>query len=116
MKVMIVEDNKNMREMIKQIIIKSVDGVASISECSNGQEAIERYDQVRPDWILMDIQMEPIDGLTASRIIKNSHPKARIIIVTSYDDAMYREAARDAGVEAYVLKENLWKISELMAA
>ncbi len=54
--------------------------------------------------------MEPMDGLSGSRTILRAHPDAKIIILTNYDDPDYRQAAREAGTEAYVLKEHLGEI------
>src|SRR5881628_793189 len=107
MKLMIVEDNVRMRQMIRKVIVRTIATVDVIDECSSGSEAIEHYARVQPDWVLMDIEMEPMDGLTASRKILQSHPGAKIIIVTNYDDVRYRRTAAAAGVRGYVLKENL---------
>jgi DNA-binding NarL/FixJ family response regulator len=63
----------------------------------------------------MDIKMEPMDGLTATRAIIASHPFAKIIILTSYDDARYRKAAREAGTIAFVSKEHLQDIPTILS-
>ena len=112
---MIVDDNPKMREMIKRAIVENVNSVKTIHECTDGREAIECYKEARPDWVLMDIQMEPVDGLTATRTIRNSYPDAKIIIVTAFGDGTYREAARSAGVYAFVLKENLRELPAILA-
>jgi len=114
MNVMIVDDNPKVREMIKQAIVGKIGALEAIHECSDGREAIERYRKVQPDWVLMDIQMEPVDGLTASRSIRSSHPDARIVIVSAFDDPKYREAARSVGVYAYVLKESLRELPMIL--
>jgi len=64
--------------------------------------------------VLMDIEMNGLDGITATRRIKAAHPAAKIIIVTNYDDPALREAARNAGACGYVLKENLFEVSSLL--
>ena len=107
MNVMIVDDKAKVRTMIRGLLEGGLSGVEHIYECADGHEAVIAYENHHPDWVLMDIEMEPMDGLTASRIVLTADPLAKVIIVTSYGDARYREAAHAAGVHAYVLKENL---------
>ena len=107
MRFLIAEDNSRMRESIKRFILGKMPDHHKFYEAADGGEAIELYDRVSPDWVLMDIKMEPMDGLAASRAILASDPTARIIMLTSYDDAGYRKAAKEAGACAYILKEHL---------
>lgn len=102
-KILIVEDNADMRRTIKELL----GDLGEVYECSNGLEAFSAYSQYCPDWVLMDIKMAGMNGITATRKIKSVFPHARIVIVTGYDDAELREAARRAGACEYVLKENL---------
>ena len=104
MNVMIVGDNARVRNMIKQTIAVHLEDVGTIYECVNGNEAVERYHKFQPDWVVMDIQMEPVDSLMAAKIIWSSYPDAKIIILSEFGDVKYRAAG---GVYAYVLKENL---------
>ena len=69
---------------------------------------------MKPDWVLMDIKMAPMDGITATNKIRNLYPDANIIIVTDYDDANLKNEARAAGAVGYVLKENLTKIGDII--
>ena len=114
MNLMIVDDSARVREMIKTTLIGGLKNIGNICECASGNEAIERYKEIQPDWVLMDIQMEPVDGLVATRIILSSYPEAKIVIVSGFGDAKYREAAQAAGVYAYVLKENLRELPGIM--
>ena len=62
----------------------------------------------------MDIQMRTLDGISATREIKLAFPDARIVIVTEYNDADWREEARRAGACAYVLKEHLTEVRRIL--
>ena len=116
MNVMIVEDNAKMREMIKRFIIRQVDNVELILESNDGAEAIEQYRQHRPDWVLMDVEMKPVDGIAAVNVIKKMDDHAKIIMVTSHGDTAIRAASQNAGALAFVLKEDLYQIPPIIAA
>ncbi len=113
MSLMIVEDNEPMRRMIRLIV---ADLAERIDECGDGAEARACYDARRPDWVLMDIKMAGLDGIAATRRIKAAHPEANVMIVTDYDDAALREAAREAGACRYVLKEDLLAVRDILGA
>ena len=107
MKFMLIDDNVNMRTAIRKILKRHVKNIKHIYECNDGSEAVEIYQKFHPDWVLMDLKLIKMDGLTATKMIKEKDPNAKIIIVTQYDDPAYREAARDAGACNYILKDNL---------
>ncbi len=104
MKILIVDDSKKIRDMIKSILINSVE---EILECENGADAIRIYEQQHPDCVLMDIEMQPVDGIKATGLIKSTDPDARIIIVTQHDSQEFREKAQEAGADSFLSKENL---------
>ncbi len=110
--ILIVDDSQPMRELIKMMLA----GVAEIvGECSDGADALAAYERLRPDWVLMDIGMKNVDGITATRQIMAAYPQARIMIVTDYNDDDLRRAATDAGASGYVVKENLLDIVDILA-
>jgi len=102
--VLVVDDNTDMRRLIRSIVS---DLAGYIVECADGLQAIQAYAAHKPDWVLMDIEMPALDGISATQEIKSVFPEAQIVIVTEYDDPNWREEARQAGACAYVLKENL---------
>jgi CheY-like chemotaxis protein len=108
--VLIVEDNADVRRMIKDLI---EDLASVIHECSDGAEALAAYTACHPDLVFMDIVMKEVDGITATRQITTANPGARIVIVTNHDDPELRNAAERAGAWGYVLKENLLEVRRL---
>ena len=113
LRLIIVEDNQAMRGLIRSII---ADLARDVSECGDGAEALAAYAERRPDWVLMDIRMKGVDGISATRRIKAAFPDANIIIVTDYDDPKLRKAARGAGACEYVTKENLLDVRRILGA
>jgi CheY-like chemotaxis protein len=104
MKLLIVEDNAEMRRLIMKIVRRSSD---AIFECEDGAEALHAYRVHHPDWVLMDVQMRVLDGISATRQIINDFPDAKIAIVSDYGSNDLRQAALDAGARKYFVKENL---------
>lgn len=103
-----------MRSFIKKIIELNFKTIDAIYECDNGEEAIELYHKFQPDWVLMDIQLNNMDGLTATKLIRSSDPTAKVIIVTQYHDPEYRKMAKDIGVIDYVLKDSLLDLLKII--
>src|SRR6185295_7514134 len=99
---LIVEDNEQMRRTIKSFVN---DLAEAVYECTDGADALAAYEMCRPDWVLMDIEMSRMDGISATRQIRNSFPSAQVMIVSNYNDPDLREAAHQAGACDYVVKE-----------
>lgn len=111
MRLLIVDDHAAMRRLIGRIVN---DLFSVIVECADGADALAAYERHRPDWVLMDIEMSRMDGIAATHDIMQAFPKAKIVIVSKYDDEQLRAAARTAGACGYVLKENLLAVRELL--
>jgi len=110
MKVLIVEDNSAMRRLLRSIVGEW----AEVFECEDGTEALSCYERVRPEWVLMDIRLPGINGIEATRRILASYADARVVIITNFADDQMRESARLAGACAYVLKENLSVLKQIL--
>ena len=111
MKLLIVDDHAAMRRMMGRVV---KDMVSDIEECGDGAEALSAYSRYLPDWVLMDIEMVQMDGITATREILCSFPDAKVVIVSKHDDDQLQQEAREAGACGYILKENLIAIRELL--
>ncbi len=112
MKLLIVDDNEPMRRMIKAVI---ADQGHEIFECDDGSGALAAYREHQPDLVLMDLKMAGMDGLAATRQIRQFFPEARIVMVSQWEEAPLREAALAAGAEAYVGKSDLLPLRGILA-
>jgi len=86
------------------------------AECADGSEAFSFFKKYQPDWVLMDVHMEQMDGLTATRKIKSFFPTTKIVIVTNHTDAKTRQAAGEAGANAFLSKDNLMSLREIVGS
>ena len=111
MKVLIVEDSESVRQTIKRVIREQVD---EFVECSDGSDALAQYREHHPDIVLMDIKMNRVDGLIATREIKKSFSDARVVVVSQWDTPALREAAKESGAESYICKRNLLPLRHLL--
>lgn len=102
-RVMIVDDHALVREGI-MAFLKFHNDIEVVGEASNGLEAIEKAERLRPDIILMDIAMPELGGIEATLEIKKRMPDIRILILTQYDDKEYVSRLLKAGVSGYILK------------
>jgi two-component system response regulator DegU len=109
--ILIVEDDVRMRQMIRSVV---QDLAAELIERDDGADAVAAYDQYMPDWVLMDIKLRNVDGLTATKRIVARHPQARVIIVTNYDSPGFKDEARFAGACGYVLKNHLVELRHII--
>lgn len=103
LKVLIADDNEHAREAMRDIV-ESNGLFEVIGEAKTGMEAINLTGELMPDIILMDIQMPEIDGLEATKEIKNLYPYVKIIIVTVSDEITHLFEALKKGAQGYLLK------------
>ena len=81
MRVLIVDDAMFMRMMLKDILSKN--GYEIVGEAANGKEAIDKYIELRPDLVLLDITMPEMDGITALKEIKTIDPQAAVVVCSA---------------------------------
>ena len=106
MRALIVEDDQAMRDLIVAML-EGV-GIGHIGRARNGQEAINVAQDFRPDIVVCDVMMEPMDGITFTRRLRTHRdspsPHTPVILLTAHTDRTTVLEARDAGVNAFVAK------------
>jgi DNA-binding NarL/FixJ family response regulator len=102
-RVMVADDHHVVRQGLVALL-KTVPDFQVVTEAADGREAIDRYDQTRPDVALMDLRMPNLGGVEAIAQIRQKHPSARVIVLTTFDgdEDIYR--AIQAGAKGYLLK------------
>ena len=104
-KVVIIDDNKNMRALLRTML--EAFGVTQIDEANDGNEGLKKIGEARPDFVVTDYSMKPVDGVTFAKTIRKlNSPLAwvPIIMVTGHTERRYVELARDAGVSETLCK------------
>ena len=115
MKIIIVDDDCLVAGALKTILEVNED-VEVLATGADGKEACELYERYEPDVLLMDIRMEKMDGLEASRSILSRYPKANILLLTTFSDDEYIVKALRFGAKGYLLKQNYASIFPALQA
>lgn len=101
-RVLVVDDAAFMRMMVKDILTKN--GYEVVGEAENGMKAVEKFNELRPDLVTMDITMPEMDGISAVKAIKKIDPKAKIVMCSAMgQQAMVIEAIQ-AGARDFIVK------------
>lgn len=108
-KIVLADDHEIFRNGLKQLIDKEPD-MQVIGEASTGKEAIELFDKLTPDLIILDINMPEMNGLEAAQKVKKDHSDTRIVIFSLYDNEDYVISALNVGASGFLLKDTSNKI------
>lgn len=113
LRILLADDHVTVRQGLK-MLIDSQDDMTVVSEASDGAAAVEQARTVRPDVVVMDISMPGMNGLVATRTLKQIQPDSVIVILTRHGDDAYLQELLRAGADGYVLKQSA--ASELLQA
>ena len=102
-RVLIVDDHPVVREGLTAMLETQAD-IEVVGEASDGLEAVAQADRLRPQVVLMDLQMPRLDGVQAIRRIREGNPQIQIIVLTTYDSDEYIFQGIEAGARGYLLK------------
>ena len=103
-RVLLVDDHALLRTGVANIINQEAD-LRVVAEAGNGAEAVAAYERYHPDVTLLDLRMPEMEGVEAVRRIRERDPRARVIVLTTYDTDDEISRALKAGAKAYVLKD-----------
>ena len=106
--ILLVDDHPFLREGVAAVLQRQ-DDMRLVGEAENGEQAIERFRTLKPDVVLMDLQMPGLGGLEAITAIRSEAPNARIVVLTTFDGDVQAYRAMKAGASAYLLKSSLRK-------
>ncbi len=112
-RLLIADDHALLRGALRGML-DGEPGLRVVGEAADGREAVALCKRLRPDLVLMDVSMPRMDGLEATRRIKEDHPLTAVVMVTAHDDPDYLYEALKAGAAGYVLKHS--PPEELVAA
>jgi DNA-binding NarL/FixJ family response regulator len=105
LKILIVDDHEAVRGGLRTLLSSS-EWIVSGEAC-DGLEAVEKSRSIRPDLVLMDISMPRMDGIAATRIIRQEIPEAEVIVISQNDPKVAARQARDVNARGYVSKSEL---------
>ncbi len=102
-RILLVDDQRLMREGLRILLELEAD-LKVVGEAEDGQAGLETYENLQPDVVLMDVRMPGMDGVEATRRLRERWPEARVIILTTFDDDEYVFEGLRAGAQGYLLK------------
>ncbi len=105
-KVLIADDSHDFRKVVHDFLDR-LPHVSVVGEAADGDDAVKKVEKFFPDVVLMDISMPLMNGIEATRIIKQRWPIIKVIIATNHDNPIYRMEALDAKADGFILKESL---------
>jgi len=103
MNVLIADDNPKFRSTLKEML-GSRPNIEEVWEAKDGEEAVQMARNLLPDLVLMDLAMPRIDGLEATRLIKDRQPDVRVILLSAHEGAVFHQSAVASGADAYFEK------------
>jgi DNA-binding NarL/FixJ family response regulator len=104
-KVLLVDDHRLVREGLSSLLA-SYDNIKVVGEAADGREALRMVESLKPDVVVMDIAMEGLNGIEATRQIVESNPDCRVVMLSMHATAEYIHNAFKAGATGYLLKES----------
>ena len=103
-RVLLADDHPLVLEGVKSFI-ESFDHIEVVGTATNGNQALEKFDDARPDVVVMDLNMPELNGLTATEIMLERNPEAKVLILSMHNSLEYISTAMRHGARGYILKD-----------
>jgi DNA-binding NarL/FixJ family response regulator len=104
LKILLADDHTIVRQGLKLILSAHAD-LEVVGEAANGREAVELADRLRPDIVLMDVQMPELNGIDATKKMVAANPRIRILVLSMHKESVYVREILKAGARGYILKD-----------
>jgi DNA-binding NarL/FixJ family response regulator len=105
-RILLADDHSVVRQGFRMILSQHAD-LTVVGEATNGQEALEKALELKPDVTVLDIAMPGVNGVEAARLIRQNVPECRILVLSMYKDAPYVRETLRAGAKGYLLKDSI---------
>lgn len=102
MRLLLVDDEASIRRALGRFAVRS--GIDVVGEAENGRIGVDLAKELTPDCVLMDVRMPEMDGIEATRQIKEALPDTVIVVLSAYDDPSLQQEAAAAGATEWFLK------------
>ena len=112
-RLLLADDHALMRQILRAIL-ETYPNLSIVGEAVDGMEAVSMAAALKPDGIIMDVNMPKLDGIQATKQIKAAQPEMSVIGLSVIDDKHVKEAMKAAGAEAVLLKDELEKLDAAM--
>jgi DNA-binding NarL/FixJ family response regulator len=103
-RIIIADDHSLFRQGLK-LILEDIENVEVVADVANGKELIEITGMLRPDLIIMDINMPLVNGIEASRLLLHENPDLKILVISMYGEEQYYNSVIENGVKGFILKD-----------
>lgn len=101
--VLLADDHDILRDGLATVMNEFPD-IHVVGMAGSGWDAIDQCASLQPDVVLMDVLMPDMDGLSATRIIRERHPSIRVVVLSSFEEEDLIKSAHEVGVSGYLLK------------
>ena len=105
-RILVVDDDDAFRQRVHAFLAREAD-MEVVAEASDGEEAITKAQELKPDVVLMDVRMPGLNGVSATRKLREEMPEVKVIMLSVFDLPEYREAAMVSGASGYVVKKSM---------
>src|SRR5262249_48621516 len=102
-RVLVVDDQQPFRD-VARVVVESTDGVELAAEADRGSAAVQLASALKPDLVLMDVNLPDMSGTSATRMIVEADPRVVVLLVSTYEESDYASQAAGCGAAGYISK------------